>query len=81
MNVDKLTMGEIATVEDLSGLGIGALGDENAPKAKLIAALAFVIKKREDSKFTFAKALALSLDECTALIGMTNEDEDPKDED
>lgn len=77
MNVNKLTLGEIAKVEELAGTGIASFGDDTAPKGKLMAALAFIIKKRTDKDFTFAQALELTEDDLTDLLGV---EEDPKEQ-
>ena len=70
MDIKTLTMGEIAKIEDLSGLPIAALGEEDKPKGKLMAALALVIKRRTDPKFTLEMANNMTMDEITALIGV-----------
>ena len=68
MDIKNLTMGEISKVEELSGLPIGALADDDKPKGKLMAALAFVIKRREDPKFTLEAANNMTMDEINALL-------------
>lgn len=68
MDIKNLTMGEISKVEELSGLPIGALGEDDKPKGKLMAALAFVIKRREDPKFTLESANNMTMEEITALL-------------
>ena len=79
MDINKLTLGEMATVEKFSGQSIGALGDEDAPKSALFAALCYVIKKRENPEFTMDDANNLTMDEVTELLGLNDEDEeDPK---
>jgi hypothetical protein len=78
--IDRLTVGDVAIVEEHSGMGIAALGDEQAPKGKLMAALAYVIKRKQDKGFTFADALNLTMDEVTEILGL-DEDEDPKEQD
>lgn len=68
MDIKNLTMGEISKVEELAGLPIGALADDDKPKGKLMAALAFVIKRREDPKFTLEAANNMTMDEINALL-------------
>lgn len=75
--ISRLTVGDIAIVEELSGQGMAALGDEQAPKGKLMAALAYVIKRKKDKDFTFANAMDLTMDEVSDVLGL-NVDEDPK---
>ena len=69
MDIKNLTMGEVAKIEELSGLPLASLSDDNKPKGKLMAALAFVIKRREDPKFTLEMANNLTMAEITSLIG------------
>ena len=80
MELTQLSMRDVAAIEDFSGLSISALDDEGAPKGKLMAAMAWRAKLKEDPKFTWDQALDLTLDEVTAIIGLNAEDEDdPKD--
>ena len=80
IDIKKLTIGEIATVEDLSGQPITAFGDDDRPKGNFMAALAMIAKRRNgDPAFTFNQALALTMDEINELLGMGEEggSEDP----
>lgn len=81
MDINNLTIGELAEVERLAGMSLSAFGDPDKPQMNLMAALVYVIKKREDHSFTFNKALALGMNEITGILGLNDdEDEDPKDE-
>ena len=75
MDISKLTLGEIATVEELSNSSISALASDTAPKARLFTALAFVLKKRENPKFTFNEAEALTFDDVNSLLGLGSTDD------
>jgi len=77
--INRLTVGDIAIVEEMSGQGLAALGDENAPKGKLMAAMCFVVKRKQDKDFTFADAMNLTMAEVTEILGLEDDDEDPKD--
>lgn len=77
IDIQRLTLGEVSKIEELSGQSIGSIGDESAPKGKTLAALAFVAKKREEPKFTWNDALGLSLDEATAIIGLDEGEDAP----
>lgn len=77
MDINKLTLGEIAAVENLAGVGMGVLGDEEAPKGKLLAALVFVVKKRSNSEFTFEDAMNVDMETAMETLGL-NEVADPK---
>lgn len=86
IQIDKLTLGEIDKVESLAGVSISQLGEDETPKGKMLAALAFVAKRREEMaaglppKFSWNDALELTIDEANALIGLGVED-DPEVED
>ena len=82
INIDRMTIGEIAKIEELSGQSISILGDDAAPKAKLLAALVFVNKRRDLSAasnpiggFTWNDALAMEFDEVSDYLGL-NDDAD-----
>lgn len=76
MNVEQLTIGEIAKVEELSGQSINALGDPSTPQGKVMAALVYVFKRRNDQSFKFEDAMNMQLSEIQEVLGL--EDEDPK---
>lgn len=78
-NINNLTIGETAKIEELAGQSISALADENAPKAKLLAALAFVFKRREDPAFTWNQAMDLGFDEIMSFLNLDGEDGDDAD--
>lgn len=74
--VSRLTLGEVAAVEELSGLSMTEIGEPGVPLGKFMAAVAYVIRKRTDPEFTFADALNLrmdDLDELTAVAGTPTE--------
>lgn len=78
-DINKLTLGEIATVEDLSGAAIGAIGEDTAPKGLALAALAYVARKRNDPEFIWNDALGLTIAEANDILGLSDEeDADPK---
>lgn len=77
LDVNRLTMGELATIEKLSDQSIANLEDEHAPKGNLLAALAMVAKRRNgEPGFKWGDALALTLDEVTAILGLDDDETD-----
>ena len=81
MNVNKLTLGEISKVEELSGISINEIGG-NAPQGKAMAALVFVLKRREDQGFTFNDAMNLDMDQVNEILGLDQDEiPDPKETD
>lgn len=81
LDLESLTLGEVAAIEELSGQGINAIADDDRPKGKALAALVMVIKRREgEPTFTFNQALAVPLSEANALVG-GDDDENGEDGD
>lgn len=76
MDIKNLTLGEVSKIEELSGLPLAALGEDDKPKGKLMAALALVLKRREDPKFTLEMANQMTMEDITAMI--SSEDETSK---
>ena len=65
--ISRLTLGEVAAVEELSGLAMTDIGEPGVPMAKFMAAVAYVIRKRTNPDFTFADALNLRMDDLEEL--------------
>lgn len=76
IDINRLTLGEVAKIEELSGQPISAIGDEDKPKGLALAALAFVAKRREDPKFTWNAAQELTFDEANKILGFGQDDEE-----
>jgi len=68
MDIQTLTLGEVSKIEEISGLPLSAMADEDKPKGKQMAAIAFVIMKRKDSTFTMKQAEELTFAEVTELL-------------
>lgn len=68
-DIDTLTLGEVSMIEDLAKAGIGALADDSAPKGLLLQAIAFVVKRRQNPKYTFAMASMMTFGEIQKIIG------------
>ena len=85
IDINKLTVGEIAKVEELSNQGITAIVDDASPKGLTMAALAFVVKRRENGEVKWNDALALTFEEANAILGLGQDEPevsaDPLDED
>ena len=74
-NINDLTISEIVTVEDLTGLPFDALTDPDKPKGRMLQALAFISKKRENPEFTFEMAGELSISMESEELDFTDDDE------
>ena len=73
MDIQTLTLGEVSKIEEISGLPLSAMADEDKPKGKQMAAIAFVIMKRTDSTYTMKQAEAMTFAEVTALLSKASE--------
>ncbi|MGC5584153.1 hypothetical protein [Ornithinimicrobium sp. W1665] len=85
IDVNKLTLGEVAKIEELSGQPITSFGDDDRPKGLALAAFAFIAKRREDPTFTWNKAQELTFEEANTILQPTpaaedEEGSDPLDE-
>ncbi len=68
MNINDLTLGEMAFAEDLAGMPLSALGDDNLPKTRLLIALVTVIKKRENPGFNVKDAEGMTMTELSEIL-------------
>ena len=55
-NLDDLTIGEICEIEELTGQPFDALNDPSKPKGKMLQAMAYISKRRDNPDFTFEMA-------------------------
>lgn len=76
---ESLTIGEVETIEQISGAPIDALMDEKALKGKSLKAVVFTVKKRENAAFTLEDAAKLSFKDAMSIIN-SGDDSDPKDQ-
>ncbi len=75
---ETLTIGEVETIEHISGSPIDSLMDDSALKGKSLKAVVFIIKKRDNAMFTLDDAAKLSFKEAMDLLN-AGEEADPKD--
>ena len=73
VDINQLTIAEIVEIEERTGLPLDALGQPDRPKGKMLQALAFIVRRRDNPAFTWEEAGALK-------INTTNEKVDPIDD-
>lgn len=74
--MDSLTMAEIHKAETIAGKSIQQLADSKSPNARLMTAVAFVIKQRTEKGLVFEKfEESATLDEVMQIIGGGDEDQ------
>ena len=74
-NLDDLTIGEICEIEELTGQPFDALNDPSKPKGKMLQALAYITKKRENPDFTFEMAGNIKITTTESKTDPLEEDE------
>lgn len=80
----SLTFEEQSTIEHLSGQGIATLGNEDKPKAKMMAAFLFIQRRRLNPAFLWNDAMGLTQQDFNDAFDMgaaDDEDEDGADVD
>jgi hypothetical protein len=74
-DINKLTLGEVARIEEIAGQPVSLFADDAAPKGRLLIALAYVANRRHDPSYTLEQAEALTMPELQEVMGG---DPDPK---
>ena len=52
VDINSLTIAEVVEIEDRTGMPLDALGQADKPKGRMLQALAWISKRREDPDFT-----------------------------
>ena len=56
LDISDLTIAEIVEVEELTGMPLDSLGQPDKPKGKMLQAMAYISKRRNNPDFTFEMA-------------------------
>ena len=56
IDIDTLKIREIEELEEIAGVSVDSLDDPEDPKGKVMRALAYIVKKRENPDFTLEDA-------------------------
>lgn len=78
ITTDTLTIGELAKVEDLADAPISDLAEPGAKKLRLMIALAYVVKRREQPKLTLAEVEGMAMPEINRILGVDSDDDEPQ---
>lgn len=76
MDIQDLSMRDIATIEKLSQMSISQMGEDTMPKGRMLAAMYYVTMHKEDDEFTFDMALDTPMSELNGFLDMGAEDEE-----
>jgi hypothetical protein len=68
IDINDLTIAEIVEIEERTGMPLDALGQSDKPKGKMLQALAYISKRRDNPEFTWEMAgdLKISTDSTPA---------------
>ena len=75
IDISDLTISEVCEIEDRTGLPLDALGSPEHPKGRMLQALAYVIKRRENPDYTWEQAGALKINTTSAKVPPVEGDE------
>ncbi len=75
IDINDLTIAEVVLIEEMTGLPLDALGQPDVPKGKMMQALAFISKRREDPDFTWEQAGELRISAVSEKVDPTDGDE------
>ena len=77
LNVDisDLSIAEIVEIEDRTGLPLDAMGQDDKPKGRMLQALAFIVKRRDNPDFTWEMAGALKISTASDPVDPSDGDE------
>lgn len=56
LDISDLTIAEIVEIEELTGMPLDSLGQPDKPKGKMLQAMAYISKRRNNPDFTFEMA-------------------------
>ena len=59
IDINDLTIAEVVEIEERTGLPLDALGQADKPKGKMLQALAYISKRRDNPDYTWEEAGAL----------------------
>lgn len=67
MNFDSLTIGEIITLEDMTGIALSSI-DEKAPVGRVLRALVYIMARREGRELTVEEVDRMPVSETDAIL-------------
>ena len=75
IDINDLTIGEVVEIEDRTGLPLDALGQADKPKGRMLQALAYISKRRDNPDFTWEMAGELKISTDSTPADPTDGDE------
>lgn len=78
--IKSMTLGEIAKVEQLTGLGLDSLTAQDSPRGNFLAALVFVQSRRDGAPKTWDQCLEMGIDETSEYLQLAADADDDDDD-
>ena len=75
VDINSLTIAEVVEIEDRTGMPLDALGQADKPKGKMLQALAYISKRRDNPEFTWEMAGELKITTDSTPADPTDGDE------
>ena len=75
IDINDLTIAEVVEIEERTGLPLDALGQADKPKGKMLQALAYISKRRDNPDFTWEMAGALKISTASDPVDPSDGDE------
>jgi len=75
IDINDLTIAEVVEIEDRTGLPLDALGQADKPKGRMLQALAYISKRRDNPDFTWEMAGALKISTDSTPVDPSDGDE------
>ena len=75
IDINDLTIAEVVEIEDRTGLPLDALGQADKPKGRMLQALAYISKRRDNPDYTWEMAGALKISTDSTPADPTDGDE------
>jgi len=75
IDINDLTIAEVVEIEERTGLPLDALGQADKPKGKMLQALAYISKRRDNPDFTWEMAGDLKISATSEKVDPTDGDE------
>lgn len=77
LDLSRLTLGEVAKIEELSGLPMAAMANmADNPQGKLLAAMVFVSERRHGHAIKWHECLDMDMSDALDLLGMAEDDDE-----
>ena len=75
IDINDLTIAEVVEIEDLTGMPLDALGQSDKPKGRMLQALAYISKRRDNPDYTWEMAGALKISTDSTPVDPSDGDE------